>query len=140
MREGVLSAPSNHMGLRTTNVYRNTFGIDMSQRRRTAVSGRIALTVPGYGSDDSAGRYRTDPTVEIIGDIQVPGGIDRNTHCPFNCAAVAGPPSPEKPALPVPATVLMVPAGFTLRTTFEEPVRLVKSALYKLLIASKDKP
>ena len=31
-------------------------------------------------------------------------------------AAVAGPPSPLEPPLPVPTTVVMVPAGSTLRT------------------------
>ena len=31
-------------------------------------------------------------------------------------APVAGPPSPENPGDPFPATVLMVPALFTLRT------------------------
>ena len=29
---------------------------------------------------------------------------------------MAGPPSPEKPAVPVPATVVIVPEPFTLRT------------------------
>ena len=32
-----------------------------------------------------------------------------------NCAAVAGPPSPAKPWTPVPATVVIVPDGDTLR-------------------------
>jgi hypothetical protein len=32
-------------------------------------------------------------------------------------AAVAGPPSPEKPGVPSPATVVIVPAGETRRTT-----------------------
>ena len=36
---------------------------------------------------------------------------------PPNCAAVAGPPSPEKPSVPLPATVSMIPvATVTLRT------------------------
>src|SRR5918996_1707892 len=33
----------------------------------------------------------------------------------FSCAARAGPPSPEYPATPVPATVVIVPEGSTLR-------------------------
>ena len=33
----------------------------------------------------------------------------------FSCALVAGPPSPEKPFVPSPATVVMIPAGKTLR-------------------------
>ena len=33
-------------------------------------------------------------------------------------ALVAGPSSPEKPLVPVPATVLMVPPGVTLRTRY----------------------
>ena len=32
-------------------------------------------------------------------------------------ADVAGPPSPEYPEVPVPATVVMIPAGVTSRTT-----------------------
>ena len=33
----------------------------------------------------------------------------------FNCALVAGPPSPLKPALPLPAAVVMMPLLSTLR-------------------------
>jgi hypothetical protein len=34
----------------------------------------------------------------------------------FSWALVAGPPSPEKPSTPVPATVVMVPSSPTRRT------------------------
>src|ERR1039458_6074014 len=34
---------------------------------------------------------------------------------PFNSAEVAGPPSPEKPLLPLPATVVMMPLADTFR-------------------------
>ena len=33
----------------------------------------------------------------------------------FSCALVAGPPLPEKPGVPLPATVAMMPLGKTLR-------------------------
>jgi hypothetical protein len=32
-----------------------------------------------------------------------------------SCALVAGPPSPEKPRVPLPATVVMIPSGETRR-------------------------
>src|SRR5450759_4253088 len=38
-----------------------------------------------------------------------------NIYFADNGAAVAGPPSPEKPGRPLPAIVLMMPAVFTLR-------------------------
>ena len=37
----------------------------------------------------------------------------------FNDADVAGPPSPEKPWVPLPATVEIIPLGDTLRTRLE---------------------
>ena len=33
----------------------------------------------------------------------------------FSCAAIAGPPSPASPGVPVPATVVIVPSGVTFR-------------------------
>jgi hypothetical protein len=44
---------------------------------------------------------------------------------PSNWAAVAGPPSPEKPATPVPATVVIVPVGSIRRMR-----SLPESAMY----------
>jgi hypothetical protein len=46
------------------------------------------------------------------GPISRPFGLRR-------VAAVPGPPSPEKPSTPVPATVEIVPSGSTLRTRWE---------------------
>ena len=47
---------------------------------------------------------------------------------PFNCALAAGPPSPEYPVDPFPATVpMMAPLAETLRTRL-----LPKSAMYTL--------
>jgi hypothetical protein len=34
----------------------------------------------------------------------------------LSCADAAGPPSPEKPGVPVPAKVVIMPAGSTRRT------------------------
>ena len=39
----------------------------------------------------------------------------------FSCADVAGPPSPLSPAVPLPATVLMLPSAATLRTRWLFP-------------------
>ena len=36
-------------------------------------------------------------------------------YCQFNCASLGGPESPEKPCVPFPATVAIVPSGETLR-------------------------
>src|SRR5260221_8201271 len=53
---------------------------------------------------------------------------DESTATPtgkLNCADVAGPPSPEKPPTPAPATALIPPEGSTLRTRL-----LLESAMY----------
>src|SRR5579871_1826667 len=52
-------------------------------------------------------------------------------HGSPNCALVAGPPSPEYPDWPFPATVLMTPLGETFRTRL-----FMESAMYKLPDAS----
>ena len=53
----------------------------------------------------------------------------------MSSAAVAGPPSPESPEVPLPAKVLIVPAPFTLRTRLA-PESLIRS----LPEASKARP
>src|SRR5258706_374085 len=52
-----------------------------------------------------------------------------------NSALVAGPPSPEKPACPLPATVLIVPLVSTLRIRWSP-----ESAMYRLRPASTATP
>src|ERR1039457_3865884 len=52
----------------------------------------------------------------------------------FSSAAVAGPPSPLKPAVPLPATVLIVPAAVTFR------MRLLPSAMKRLPALSTAMP
>src|ERR1017187_950223 len=52
-----------------------------------------------------------------------------------NCALVAGPPSPEKPGDPVPATLVIVPSGATLRMRWFQ-----QSAMYKLPALSTAMP
>src|SRR5664280_2025204 len=51
-------------------------------------------------------------------------------------AWVAGPPSPQKPLVPLPATVVMVPSGATRRTRLLLP----GSAMYRLPAASRARP
>src|SRR3974377_321638 len=53
----------------------------------------------------------------------------------LSCAEVAGPPSPAKPAVPFPATVLITPSGVTLRIRL-----LLKSAMKRLPAQSKARP
>ena len=53
----------------------------------------------------------------------------------LSCAAVAAPPSPLKPAVPVPATVEITPAEFTLRMRW-----LFHSAMYRLPARSSATP
>jgi hypothetical protein len=59
--------------------------------------------------------------------------------CPLNAGAnaalVAGPPSPEKPLVPFPATVLMTPAAFILRI-----LRLPASTINRLPFLSAARP
>src|SRR4051794_9198434 len=45
-----------------------------------------------------------------------PSGVTATAAGESSWAVVAGPPSPEKPGVPVPATVVIVPAGVTRRT------------------------
>jgi hypothetical protein len=52
-----------------------------------------------------------------------------------NAALVAGPPSPEKPLVPFPATVLRTPAVFTLRI-----LRLPASTINRLPFLSAARP
>jgi hypothetical protein len=47
----------------------------------------------------------------------------------LSLAMVAGPPSPEDPSVPVPATVVIVPAGDTRRTPLVVGVGDQKSAV-----------
>src|ERR1022692_2639297 len=54
----------------------------------------------------------------------------------FNCALVAGPPSPLKPEFPLPATVLMLPPTLKRRITLA-----LESERYRLpVVVSKDSP
>src|SRR5664280_654782 len=53
----------------------------------------------------------------------------------FRQAWVAAPPSPQKPMVPLPATVVMVPSGATRRTRL-----LPASAMYRLPAASTNRP
>ena len=55
-------------------------------------------------------------------------------HAWFTCAAVAGPPSPLKPATPVPATVLMMPDELIFLTV------LLRSTKYTLPAPSANTP
>ena len=55
-----------------------------------------------------------------------PSGVAATPQTPEICAAVAGPLSPLKPEFPVPATVVIIPAGETLRIR-----ALLKSAIRK---------
>ena len=47
--------------------------------------------------------------IGTVGDVQVAGGVDGGAIGIVELALVAGPPSPVKPAVPFPATVVMVP-------------------------------
>ena len=46
---------------------------------------------------------------------RLPSASTATLDGPLSWAAVAGPPSPLKPPIPSPATVLMIPAELTLR-------------------------
>jgi bifunctional non-homologous end joining protein LigD len=69
-------------------------------------NGRSTIAVSGSITADGANNsVRTDfANPGIAGDIEVSGAIDCNSFA-FVCACVAGPPSPLKPIMPVPATV-----------------------------------
>jgi hypothetical protein len=58
-------------------------------------------------------RIRWLPTSAIR---KPPSGVGATANGMFSSADVAGPPSPLKPWTPVPATVVIVPLGQTLRT------------------------
>ena len=73
------------------------------------------------GRDDAVGRHLPDSLVVGVRDEKIPGtihgdagGVDRDL-VDLSAAEVAGPPSPEKPWVPLPATVVMIPLGDTFR-------------------------
>ncbi|MFD0431925.1 hypothetical protein ACFQ60_46340 [Streptomyces zhihengii] len=53
--------------------------------------------------------------VVVLGDEKAAVAVHRHAQGRLSRAAVAGPPSPPKPAVPVPAAVLMVPSGMIFR-------------------------
>ena len=60
-------------------------------------------------------RDLADAVVDVVRDERLPSLSTATPMAPFSCALVAGPPSPEKPGVPLPATVVMIPLAETLR-------------------------
>src|SRR5579871_2203440 len=65
----------------------------------------------------------------------LPAASTATARGPLSMALVASPPSPEKPAWPFPATVVMVPPGVTWRMRL-----LLRSAMYRLPLESTATP
>ena len=107
---------------------------------RAVVAGDLVAVVAGRAvardrGDDAVRRHLADAVVALVGDVQrAVRRRERRRTASSAVAAVAWPPSPENPAVPVPATVVMMPVpAATLR------IRLLpESAMYRLPAASKD--
>src|SRR5664280_2832879 len=106
----------------------------------------MSFTVPG---PTAGSRIRPPSVVDVVGLGYPPGVATRRTRLLAKLAMyrlpaastarpsgtrqawVAGPPSPQKSLVPLPATVVMVPSGATRRTRV-----LLLSAMYRLPAAS----
>src|SRR5664280_592050 len=111
----------------------------------------MSFTAPG---PTAGSRIRPPSVVDVVGLGYPPGVVTSRTRLlaklamyrlpaastnrpygMFRHVWVAGPPSPQKPLVPLPATVVMVPSGATRRT------RLLSSSLmYRLPAASTARP
>src|SRR5262245_53837858 len=69
--------------------------------------------------------FRTTP-ISAHAMYKLPDASTTTATGELICAEVAGPPSPENPLAPVPATVRMMPSGVTFRTRW-----LLGSAMYR---------
>jgi len=75
-------------------------------RRRAAIAREARVPGAGKGGDDSGSQvHSADAVVAVVAEST------RRPEARRICAAVPGPPSPPKPATPVPARVVIVPAA-----------------------------
>lgn len=87
----------------------------------TAIAREIEVAARD-GCDDAVGGDFADAVVECVGDEEIAGVVEGDAGG-IEETAVALPPSPEKPAMPLPAMVVMAPPE-TLRMR-----ALLKSAM-----------
>ena len=90
-------------------------GQDVRCGREAAVAGDGKEAGTRDGGDNPIGPNLADTPVQVIRDIE--GAFESSVmlNGPLSRAAVAGPLSPKKPPTPVPAKVVMIPAGETFR-------------------------
>ena len=82
------------------------------------------------GCDVAAKVNFTHPMISPARNVDLAGGTDVDVMGIDNCALVAGPLSPEKPAVPVPAMVFIIPLPSISRTLWlEKSARKILSAL-----------
>lgn len=80
-----------------------------------AVAGEPWGSIAGDGADDAGRSDFAGPVIALVGDVEVAVEIDGDIGGVKEGGAVAATPSESKPPKPLPATVLMTPAGVTLR-------------------------
>ena len=78
---------------------------------RSAVAGVAPDAVAGYGGDRASEESPRGRSRCRIGDEEIAVGVGCHGIGQIDSAAVAGPPSPQKPAVPLPATVVMIALG-----------------------------
>jgi hypothetical protein len=78
--------------------------VQLSQKSRTAVVRKSAYTRAGERRDDSVGIDPADAMRGRVGDVEISASNASPAGLMFACSA--GPPSPENPHVPVPATRL----------------------------------
>ena len=82
---------------------------------RSAIAAVVAAALAGDGGDGAVGRNLADPAVVRVGDVDVAGCVHRDAHGLVQLALMAGPPSPLKPAVRLPAKLVKCAGGDEFR-------------------------
>ena len=96
---------------------------------------KLAAPLPAKVVITPAGVMRRTRLLSVSVTYKLPRASKAKALGKFSWALVAGPPSPPKPAAPVPAKVETIPAGVTRRMRFE-----ARSVINKLPAASNAMP
>src|SRR4051794_2776719 len=95
----------------------------------------VVLVDAGHGSDDAVGADAAHAPVGGVGDVKAPFGVRPDVGWLAELAAVAGAPSPAKPASFDPGIVLMPPLRPARRMLVVAGVALAAAIVVAVLVA-----
>ena len=89
-------------------IHRNAWAAQLRERSLPAIAAESRDFDAREGGNGPAAIYHANGVIHLVGDIQVPArhhGRERQVQVGVN----AGPPSPAKPCVPLPASEVMMP-------------------------------